>query len=320
MNNARHIEAEAAQWLSRRAEPHWTDQEQAEFERWLDQGFAYKAAWWRLEEGWEKSGRMSALGVQPAPGIFGRNWTGTWKPVAMVASLGVLVAIGLYQSRPYERSGGEGGQFITTTVGGHKIVPLADGSAIELNTATVVRATVSREKREIWLERGEAFFDVLHSASVPFVVHAGPKTIAVLGTKFSVRRDGDKVTVAVLSGRVRVTDAAAPPSATETYVAAGSVAVSKSEEILVTESSPQSVDADLAWRQGQLIFRNETLGEAAQEFNRYNDRKMTVSGKAAELKISGSFRPSNEDGFGRLLKDAYGLNVTMSDDEIRVTD
>ena len=63
-----------------------------------------------------------------------------------------------------------------------------------------------------------------------------------------------------------------------------------------------------------------TLSEAAAEFNRYNDRKMVVSGKAAELKISGSFKASNEDGFGRLLRDAYGLNVVANDNEVRVTD
>lgn len=314
------IEAEAAHWLSRRVDPSWSGEDQAELDRWLGQGYAHKAAYWRLEEGWERSGRMAALGSDVVALSRRNHWAAGWKPAALAASVAALAFVGAHQfwrssSIPEPR-----GQLIATAVGGHRVVPLDDGSAIELNTATVVRAAVSPVSREVWLEKGEAYFDVLHSATVPFIVHAGSKTVAVLGTKFSVRRDGDQVTVAVLSGRVRVTDARAPAQATAAYVAAGSVAVTKPQATLVTESAPQTVEAELAWRDGQLVFRNDTLAEAAAEFNRYNDRKMVVSGKAAELKISGSFMASNEDGFARLLRDAYGLNVTDSDKEVRIAD
>jgi transmembrane sensor len=321
MNDARKIEAEAATWLSRRVDPQWSEDDQAELDRWLGQGHAYKAAYWRLEEGWDKAARMAAVGFVPLEEPERqRSWRSGWKPAALAASVAGLIFVGIAELRQQGASPFGQGQMLATAVGGHKVVQLEDGSAIELNTATVVRAAVSSQHREVWLEKGEAYFDVLHSAKVPFVVHAGPKTVTVLGTKFSVRRDGDQVTVAVVSGRVRVTDAKAPESSSAASVAAGSVAITKADATLVTESSPQNVEADLAWREGQLIFRNETLAEAAAEFNRYNDRKMIVSGQAAELKISGSFKASNEDGFGRLLRDAYGLNVSSSQNEVRVTD
>ena len=319
MSEAKRIEAEAAQWLSRRADGHWSVEDQVEFDDWLGQGYAHKAAYWRIEEGWDKAGRMIALGDPVLPsGAWRASWRSAWKPAALTASLAALAFLGVIQS--HHSPPAPEGQVVATAVGGHKVVPLDDGSRIELNTATIVRASVTPESREVWLDKGEAYFDVLHSATVPFVVHAGPKNVTVLGTKFSVRRDGDQVTVAVLSGRVRVTDAKAEENSSTASVAAGSVAVTKADATLVTESSPENVEADLAWREGQLIFRNDTLAEAAAEFNRYNDRKMVVSGKVAELKISGSFKASNEDGFGRLLRDAYGLNVTTNENEVRVTD
>lgn len=321
MSEARRIEAEAAQWLSRRADGQWSVDDQAEFDSWLGQGYAHKAAYWRLEEGWHKAGRMIALGEAVLPrGDLRTPWRSAWKPAALAASIAALVLVSVTGFRHFGSPPQLQGQVVATAVGGHKIVPLDDGSRIELNTATIVRAAVSPDHREVWLDKGEAYFDVLHSATVPFVVHAGPKTVTVLGTKFSVRRDGDQVMVAVLSGRVKVTDSKAPESSSAASVAAGSVAVTKADATLVTESSPENVEADLAWREGQLVFRNNTLAEAAAEFNRYNDRKMVVSGKVAELKISGSFKASNEDGFSRLLRDAYGLNVTTNEGEVRVTD
>ena len=321
MSDARRAEAEALQWLSRRVDPGWSDADQAELDRWLQQGFAQRAAYWRLEEAWERAGRMAALG--PISVESARRWHHGLRWPAAAASAAVLV-IGTFQLLPRASAPEQAGRIIATRVGGHQVVPLADGSTIELNTATLLRAKVSSERREIWLERGEAYFNVVHSKSVPFIVHAGEKMIAVLGTRFSVRRDGDLVTVVVQSGRVRVTDASADgnplASPTEAYVGAGSVAVSRPDETLVTQSSPRNVGIDLAWREGDLVFRNSTLAAAAAEFNRYNDRKVVVSGKVAELTISGSFKSSNEEGFARLLGRAYGLTVTMSDHEILVTD
>jgi len=79
-----------------------------------------------------------------------------------------------------------------TAIGGHRIIPLVDGSRIELNTATNLRTLISKMRRDVWLDRGEAFFEVAHIEGSAFVVHAGPRLITVVGTQFSVRRDGDK--------------------------------------------------------------------------------------------------------------------------------
>jgi transmembrane sensor len=127
---------------------------------------------------------------------------------------------------------------------------------------------------------------------------------------------------AALSTSVCIVALATPAQAQDRSfnVPAGSIAVTQANATLVTEETPTTVQAELAWRDGQLIFRNDTLAEAAAEFNRYNDRKLVVTGKAAQLKIGGSFKASNVDGFSRLLRDAYGLNVTSSGTEVVVTE
>jgi transmembrane sensor len=321
MSKAERIEIEAADWLARRDDAGWSMDDQQELDRWLGSSFANKAAFWRLEEGWRQADRAAALGLAPQYyGGFRRQIEKSWRPMALAASLVLVAFLGMTQLGSFGAPDRPRGQQIATELGARKLVQLADGSNIELNTATVVRAAVTKESREIWLERGEAYFDVLHSQTIPFVVHAGPKTVTVLGTKFSVRRDGDKVTIAVLSGRVRVTEAKANEGSGTMQVAAGSIAVTEPNAALMTEAAPDTVKAELAWREGELVFRNDTLAEAAVEFNRYNRKKLVVTGKAAELKIGGSFKASNVDGFARLLRDAYGLDVVTSDGEVRVTE
>lgn len=319
MSNARLIESRAARWLARRESDSWSDKDQKALERWLNEGFANKAAFWRLEEGWRRADRVAALGLAPQyDGGFKHRINQVWKPLAIAASLALVTLAGVTQltHQPVNLPGEQ----IETKVGGHKVVQLADGSSIELNTATVVRAAVTGEHREVWLENGEAFFDVRHSDQVPFVVHAGPKTVTVIGTKFSVRRESNKITVAVLQGRVSVTEAQPTDRSAATLVPAGSIAISEANATLVTEDAPVSVQSEMAWRHGLLIFRNDTLAEVAAEFNRYNERKIRVDGDVAQLKIGGSFKASNVDGFSRLLRDAYGLNVATTDAEVRVTD
>jgi transmembrane sensor len=198
-------------------------------------------------------------------------------------------------------------------------VILQDRSKVELNTDTVVRASVGPRKREFWLTRGEAFFEVTRAPEVPFVVHAASKRIVVLGTKFSVRTDGDKVTVGVVEGRVtigRAVDVGMMRSAT---IGTGDIAVSRGKSTLVVANSADQVEAGIAWRSGMLTFDGATLAEVAAEFNRYNNRKLVVSDpEIAKLRIGGSFQSANEDAFLRLMSEAYGLRTKYRENEVEI--
>ena len=127
------------------------------------------------------------------------------------------------------------------------------------------------------------------------------------------------MTVAVVEGRVRISGAGAGEQSSSALVPAGSIAVTEPNTTLLTATALVSVQAEMAWRGGQLVFRNDTLAEAAAEFNRYNERKLVVTGEATQIKIGGSFKASNVEGFARLLRDVYGLNVEISNEEVRIT-
>jgi transmembrane sensor len=85
-------------------------------------------------------------------------------------------------------------------------VTLADGSSVQLGTATRARLTSARPKAiRIDLERGAIEIEATHMEGRTFVVGAGGYDVHVVGTHFSVQRDpNDRVTVRVDRGVVEV--------------------------------------------------------------------------------------------------------------------
>jgi transmembrane sensor len=206
-------------------------------------------------------------------------------------------------------------------VGGRKTVALADGSIIDLNTDTRIRVSDDGQKRHVKLDKGEAFFQVRHDPKHPFVVIAGNRRIVDLGTKFSVRVDGDDVSVTVQEGHVRVENIGHPDLSAPVDLRQDVELIASADTTMLTRRSPAQVDQTLGWRSGMLIFTDETLADVVAEFNRYNDRKMEISdGEIANTKIAGSFQATNVRAFIRLLRRAFGFQVEESGDRIIISD
>lgn len=94
----------------------------------------------------------------------------------------------------------------STGVAQRSVIRLKDGSVITLNAESSVSypEIFQQEVREVRLS-GEAFFEVEHESSRPFLVTAHGLITRVLGTSFNIRSYTDDVTeVTVASGKVRV--------------------------------------------------------------------------------------------------------------------
>ncbi|MBW4331800.1 FecR domain-containing protein [Stakelama sp. CBK3Z-3] len=319
MNQAGKTEQIAAHWLMRREEPGWSAGQQAELEEWLAESTAHKAAFWRLEHGWRAVDRIASLGAPPTPYIhrpFVRSM------IAMAATVLIIVATAtlFVVSGPMQPVAAPRPILAETAIGSTKTVALADGSHIELNTNSRVRAVIDDTHREVWLDRGEAYFDVRHDVSRPFRIHAGDDRITVLGTRFNVRRDTDRLTVAVESGAVRLRGAEKDMMHPPAVVPAGVIAVVRGDALLLSARSPDRVADGLAWRQGMLRFQQEPLSDVVAEFNRYNQRPMVVTDpELARMRIGGAFRARNADAFLSLLEDVYHLRITRSGSDVKIS-
>jgi len=304
------VKTQAAAWFERRHFWGWSEKDQIEFDAWIAQSLAHRAAYVRLDAMWQRTELLSALRpVAEAPGkaMFPMM-------LKIAAAFIVATAIGAgafaYLEQPRER-------VFSTGLGGHETVTFADGSKIELNTNTVLRARMTTAERTVWLDKGEAYFQIKHDSAHPFVVMAGDHRVTDLGTKFTVRRETGKTEVSVIQGRVTFD---APDSSTPSQVAlltAGDVATATASNVSVRRESEKVLSTGLSWRRGVLVFDKTELGEAAAEFNRYNSEKIVIADPAvASRTIDGTFRTEDVELFARIAQVALGLHVEDGADRI----
>lgn len=155
-----------------------------------------------------------------------------------------------------------------------RTVRLADDSMVTLAPESAISVSFAPDHRRIHLLAGEAYFDVSPNPSRPFQVAAETVTVTVLGTAFDVRRGVDETDIAVSKGMVRVDAGAVDPPVIETLTAGQAVRVSASGR---TWRSDSPVGQVAAWRQNQLVARDEPLGIVVDQLRRYYTGKIIVT-------------------------------------------
>ncbi len=309
------LNADAAAWLARANAGSWTTEDQAQLEAWLAQSRAHRVAYWRLEAAWSEAARLAALRPTEQPVEAVRRFPAMLMRIAAVvgiaAMLGTLGAN--YLLTPPIKT-------YTTGIGGHETLKLSDGSRIELNTNTQVRLARIDGKRQVWLDRGEAYFQVKHDPAHPFVVIAGARKITDLGTKFLVRDDRKTIEVALLQGRVRFDNGNKTGPLKTVALKPGDVVMASADSVSVTKQPIKKLENELSWRQGLLVFNYTTLADAAAEFNRYNAKKIVVADPdAARMTIIGEFPVNGVDLFGRVATRILGVRVEDRTNEIVIS-
>lgn len=146
----------------------------------------------------------------------------------------------------------------------HRFIRLPDGSRVILNAGSTLNYPETfgdQKKREVHLT-GEAFFDILHDAEKPFVVHTEKINTTVLGTAFNVRAypGQDDITVTVSRGKVRVSD--------EDKVLG---IITPDQQIVVHKKSRKSLqqviksDETTAWTEKDIFFDDASMRDAVDE-------------------------------------------------------
>ena len=206
-----------------------------------------------------------------------------------------------------------------TAIGALQTVPLSDGSRATLSSDSRMQVSLSRAERRIDLDQGEAFFEVSKDRARPFVVSVGGRQVVAVGTRFSVRRDGDDLRVVVTEGTVRLEsgNTASSGRTPTTLLQAGSVALATNKGLLVRTGTVEEAERQLDWRGGYLAFHDTPLADATAEFNRYNTRKIVVAdAEVGAMRVGGNFRWSNTDAFVRLLEQAFPVRVEQNPDQV----
>jgi transmembrane sensor len=313
------LEDRAAELFLARRGPAWNAANQAYLDALLASDSRLADAYRRVEKSWDTVGRQAtspelmalreqAIGrgrqasaqrwsLPGAPG-HSRWWAGAAGTVLACAVGWQLSPLG-YRAGAY-----------TTGLGEQKSVELADHSHITLDSLTRIRVRFTADARIVELEEGQAQFSVAKDPARPFKVEAGTKTIVAVGTVFDVEYVDRQVDVAMVEGRVAVLsrgDRSAPNANTQSRDP--SIELGAGEGLRVradgvsTVVAKADIEAATAWRQGKVIFRNETLSEAVHRLNRYSRQQVVIDDAAlARMKVSGVFDAGDAQAFAEAME------------------
>ncbi|MCI2283074.1 FecR domain-containing protein [Colwellia sp. MSW7] len=212
-----------------------------------------------------------------------------------------------------------------TGVGESNTISLPDNSKIVLNTNSFVQVRYTASARIIDLQRGEIHIDVAHDKTRPLSVIAGGKVIQAVGTAFNVEVRNELVELIVTDGKVLVAKThkdkeKLEPDEIGKRLPANSMAISKGEKVnldltgntveTIIKINPVEVAESLSWRQGNLIFRGESLADAMAEISRYTNIEFELSSdkKLQEVQVAGMFKTGDVTGLLEVLTNNFNIS------------
>ena len=333
---AKEIDAAAAEWAARLDRGVLSPEEDARLEAWLAGDSRRAGAFGKARAVSLYSERARALGPQFDPQAFlakdtfpaksSLSKTKAFSPARRRMLWGTAAAAGIGGAVLAGYSLTAAGEDYTTRRGEMRVVPLADGSVVNLNTESRIRVLYTAARRTIHLERGEALFDVAKDAARPFVVHAGDTQVTAVGTSFSVLRLADApVQVLVSEGVVEVdgarSRAAVRLSANMRAVAPLIGTAADGVPVIRTAAvAPVEIERAVAWREGRIAFEGQTLAEAVRDFQRYSDTRIVIDDPSiAGEEVTGLFQATDPVGFAQAVATSFGWHAEVGENQVRLS-
>lgn len=330
---------QAGDWLAMLDRGNLTAEERAAFTRWLGENPENRRAIKELAAFWyDLNGPLSRLAGQSIPKLRSTDDRTIWGHVLAISAgfflrfrfAVVTVALAAFAIPPliyYASLPGKETGYFATNIGETRTIQLTDGSQLTLNTSSIAEQDFSRDERIIRLVSGEAIFDVAHEERRPFLVYAADGVIRAVGTRFAVRVEPHKVSVAVTEGRIalqrRLGALQQPrgktlpgiegkPAALESVILAEGEAaeidrMARAAKMTVSESE---LAERLSWAEGQLVFYDRELQFVIEEVARYTPVTIEIEGETLKRKkITGVLEIGDVDVMLDGIEGALGIKV-----------
>jgi len=266
-------------WLEHYQHPQaeWQQMDKAGREQWLEGLF---------EDVQESISEAKVVAMRPRRVL--------WRIAAVVAAM-LLLALGVYLERPKQVQL----TALNVALNQKSQVVLADGSKVWVNSKSTLRypKVFEGKTREVYLS-GEAYFDIEHDATKPFIIHTGKIVTTVLGTAFNIKVDSLQHTVVVTVTRGKVS------------VASGNHllgVITPNQQISVNTISQQKLQRDvdagqaIAWQQNAISFNDITFADAAAQLQqRFKVKISFANDKVKNCRFTGS--ALKEEKLDQILK------------------
>ncbi|NQU51118.1 MAG: FecR domain-containing protein [Bacteroidetes bacterium] len=204
---------------------------------------------------------------------------------------------------------------IKTPAGQRSEIILPDSTKVYLNSKTTLSYPVvfNKHTRDVKLS-GEAYFEVAENKEHPFIVNTGKIKVEVTGTEFKASNypDENLTEIVLASGKVNlfqgeyskirnILGAMVPGEKATFYEEEGKVYFDKVD-----------VDKYISWKEGILMFRDDSMPEVVRRLNRWFNVDIRLTGKALDDYVyTATFQDESLVQILDLLKMSAPINYTI---------
>lgn len=233
-----------------------------------------------------------------------------FKRVAWVGGLAAALAFGFVTWRSYSIPETPAVHY-ATGADAQRSMFLPDGSIVDLNVHTDIEVQFTDMERRIFLNRGEAHFQVAHDTSRPFTVTVGGVSVRAVGTAFNVRRAGRGIDVLVVEGKVEFSQKDIPTQkpfgdAAPLLIAGDRVQLAQIEQPItprIEKVDVAEIPSLLTWQNPLTNFADVPLRDVIARFNRRNTTQLILAdADLGDRRIGGLIALDQVDAFVRLLE------------------
>jgi len=296
-------------------------QEAEELFSWVNENPDHKRLFNEIKDTWDSIPRKD-FSIDKQLARFYKNqsekkvvWISYWKQAVAAAA---VLAIGLFAGilmNQGKQNIDEREIVFNVPYGSKSTITLSDGSSVILNSGSTLTYNEGnlKHKRKVHLS-GEGFFNVIHDNKRPFFVHTDDFVIEVTGTSFNICSYTDN-----LFSNATLTEG----SISLTFNRSGqSFKLNPGERLRYDRETNRftllavDVEPEVAWKDGDFIFRNMAFAELSRRLERWYDVKLTF--EAPELMgftYSGRFK--NQETIWQVLD---ALKLTTPIDYKRLND
>lgn len=232
---------------------------------------------------------------------------------------------------------------VSTQKGSRTKIILPDGTKVWLNASSKLAYKNdfnTAPDREVTLS-GEAFFEVVHDAGRPFIIHAKGIVIRDIGTSFDIKAyPGEKTVEATLiSGAIEITSGRDPEinvllkpnermiipvdnaqNNTISKEASDSSSAETLYSIAKVQKDQYGLISQTSWVQNKLVFDDETFEDLAPKMERwYNIHIHFKSDLIQQIRFSGIIE---KESIGQALKAmqlSYPFKYTISGNDVFIS-
>jgi transmembrane sensor len=275
----------------------------------------------------------------------------TFNNIIKIAAVFVLAfGISWLIQRQFNTNGQSNSSFFEfrTPKGAKSEINLPDGSKVWLNAESYLRFpnTFTNKNRKVYLE-GEAYFDIKKDTKHPLIVETSDINIKVVGTSFNVKSYPGEGTIETTLERGKIvienkisypyqeqSEVTLQPNQRATFIKKqGKIFLDNVKPVEIIEPGTKEAVREeriilndkvqtgkyTAWKDGKLIFDNETFENLAVKLERWYDIKIDIEDEALRrIRFTGTFENETIEQGLEIMKLTTPIKYVMDKNEVKI--